>query len=357
MGVRTRHESRVLLFTADEATTDAVLAAAVALGVPVDTVGGIDALLAGWGTADTVLVGGDQAAQLAGRAPRHRDRVYLVGFDADDLTSWSMPIGAEVIPLPHGLAWLSAVLADDVGSGAPVIAVIGGSGGVGASTLAAGLAFSAQRRGLSAALVDVDPLGGGVDLLLGAERTPGWRWPRLLGARGEVSDVRRFLPQVDGVSVVSMARRRPGGDNVPPDYPSAESLQAVLGSLARHHELVVLDPGRWPLPAARQPIAGASQTLLVCGTDVRQVAAADQTRLMLELDEPWLVVRNTPRNRIAPELVAETLGSVAVARLPDEPRLRRAAEAGEPPGLRGRGAWAKAVDGLLDLIGSSVNEH
>ena len=44
---------------------------------------------------------------------------------------------------------------------------------------------------------------------LGAEGTPGWRWPDLLGARGEVTDVRRFLPQVDGLTVVSMGRPVP----------------------------------------------------------------------------------------------------------------------------------------------------
>ena len=34
------------------------------------------------------------------------------------------------------------------------------------------------RFDVELALVDLDPMGGGLDLLLGAESTPGWRWPR-----------------------------------------------------------------------------------------------------------------------------------------------------------------------------------
>ena len=46
-----------------------------------------------------------------------------------------------------------------------VIAVIGGRGGAGASVFATALAHSATE----ALLVDLDPWGGGIDLLLGAE--------------------------------------------------------------------------------------------------------------------------------------------------------------------------------------------
>ena len=58
------------------------------------------------------------------------------------------------------------------GSG-PVICVVGGSGGVGASTLAAALAFVAARQAARSVLVDTDRLGGGLDLLIGAERVDG----------------------------------------------------------------------------------------------------------------------------------------------------------------------------------------
>ena len=53
--------------------------------------------------------------------------------------------------------------------------VVGGSGGVGASTFAAVLAAVTAR----AMLVDIDVVGGGIDVLLGIEDVPGARWSGL----------------------------------------------------------------------------------------------------------------------------------------------------------------------------------
>jgi len=58
-------------------------------------------------------------------------------------------------------------------SAEPVIGVLAGCGGAGASTFAAVLAGCA---GPPAFLLDCDPLGGGIDVLLGCEQLPGPRW-------------------------------------------------------------------------------------------------------------------------------------------------------------------------------------
>ena len=94
----------VLLYTMSEEVADAVCATAAALGLSCDVVEGLDALLGRWTGARAVLVGGDVAARVASAAPRRRSGVYLVGHDSVELTRWSMPLGAEVVPLPHGLA-------------------------------------------------------------------------------------------------------------------------------------------------------------------------------------------------------------------------------------------------------------
>ncbi len=344
---------RTILWTRDERVGDAVLSTAAALGVGVEAAGSLDDLVRRWGAADLVLVGGDEAAGVAGASPPRRERVFVVGFDAGELSSWSVPIGAEVIPLPHGSAWLSAVMSAEPEGHSPLVAVVGGSGGVGASTLAAGLSYAARRRGLASALVDADPCGGGLDLLVGAERSPGWRWPRLSGARGEVSDVRQFLPQAEGVTLVSMGRPDPGGggaDAVGP--PSPESLQAVLGSLLRHHDLVVVDAGRAPAAGVRQQLR-VSSTVLVAGADVRAVAAADATRRSLELESPLLAVRAGP---VPAPLVGEALGLAVAGAVPTDRRVARAAEAGAPPGRSARGPWAKAVDRLLATVLEASDE-
>ncbi len=333
-----------MLFSNDETVVDAVLAAATSLAVPCAVVDDVTDLAARWGPAPVVLIGGDAAALVASRALPARRGVFVVGFDGPELTRWSVPLGAPVVELPHGLAQIAEVLAHDDAGAAPVVAVVGGSGGIGSSTLAAGLALAAARRGLGAALVDLDPWGGGVDLLLGAERTPGWRWPRLAGARGEVSDVRAFLPDVDGVSVVSMARDEAV-------EPSAEAVNAVVGSLARHHALVLLDvgrPGGGTSGPARAASRVAAQTLLVTGADVRSASA---TRALLA-SGGWptarLVVRERPGVRVPVSLVAEAVGVPCVGVLPTDAALLRAAEAGDPPGSR-RGSWGRAVAALVDV--------
>ena len=83
-----------------------------------------------------------------------------------------------------------------------------------------GLAFVAARSGQRTALVDLDPAGGGLDLLVGAERLDGWRWPRLASARGHLGDLGDQLPCVDGVEVLSMGR---GVDAVRPPSEAATS--------------------------------------------------------------------------------------------------------------------------------------
>lgn len=334
-----------VLLTADEPISDAVLAAAAALGVAVEVVAEPADCLARWPDAAALLVGEDRAGALASTGPRERRAVYLVGFSPGELARWSVPLAGQVIVLPDGLAALTAVLSEQRGAGGPVVAVIGGSGGVGASTLAAGLATAAAHVGRTVALVDLDPWGGGLDLLLGAERTPGWRWPDLLGARGEVTDIRRFLPHVDGLTLVSMGR--PGPGEPPVELPAAESVRAVLGSLARHHDLVLLDVGRGRAAPVRAALAASGSTLLLTGTSVRAVAAAATLVPALE-GEVRLVVRAGAGGRVGPDAVGRALGLPVAAAVPDDRGLARAADEGDPPGRSGRSRWARAVHRLLD---------
>ena len=128
---------------------------------------------------------------------------------AAEAYQWSMPLGAVVVVVPDNAHWLSEAiveLARRPARSGRMICVTGGTGGVGASTLAAALACVAARQGERSMLVDTDRRGGGLDLLIGAERVDGWRWPRLVRARGHLGDLAEQLPRVDGVDVLSMGR-------------------------------------------------------------------------------------------------------------------------------------------------------
>ena len=330
----------VLVVAGAGETQDAILAAVAAQELDVELVTDPDQVAGRWRTAATVLVGEDEAERLAELALPHREGVILIGADAARLSAWSAPLSARVIPLPEGGAWLGAVLADGSSrAGVPVVAVVGGSGGVGASTLAAAIAQLGGAGSGGAALVDVDPIGGGIDLLLGAEQTGGWRWPRLSSAEGQLGDLRGHLPVVDGVSVVSMSRAQPS------DL-AREPLAAIVGSLRTWHALVVMDLGRSLAPAAREAVRLATRQLLVVSAAVRGVAAAKHTLTAYGLERAELVVRRGP-GELSGELVADALELPVLATLPHEPRLAGAAEVGEPPARGARRRYRRAVAGLL----------
>lgn len=330
-----------MLVTADPAIVDAVESVAATYGITVGRIDVPEGVGRFWRQPRVVLVGDDLAAAVAAASHARRDRVYLVGFDAAGLGTWSMSLGAEVIPLPQGTASLSAILSQDADGRAPVAAVLGGSGGVGASTLAAGLALGQARRA-AAALVDLDPLGGGLDLLMGVETGAGHRWPRLMEAAGEVGDMRGLLPEAEGVAVLSMAREGAAA-------PTPAATSAITGSLARHHGLVVVDCGRHPSAAARTMLRVASAIVVVSGGSVRGVAACVQQLQAWDVRTAGLVVRRQPGVRVPPEVVAETLGLELWGVVPHDPALITAAEAGDPP-WRSGSAWSRAVNRVLQRV-------
>jgi len=93
-----------------------------------------------------------------------------------------------------------------------VIGVVGGTGGSGASVLAAALSVSSARRGHSTVLVDADPMSGGLDLVLGCENLTGARWQHLTDVTGVLAadDLRTALPSIrSGASRASADSRCP----------------------------------------------------------------------------------------------------------------------------------------------------
>jgi len=206
-----------------------------------------------------------------------------------------------------------------------VLAVSGGSGGVGGSTLAVGVALAAVRQGRSVALVDGDPGGGGLDLALGAEAAKGWRWSKLADATGRLADIAAMLPEVEGVHLLSWGR----GEAV---ALGQSARPAVIEVLARHHDLVVVDAGH----AVADWIGLASRGLLVAAASVRGVAAA-RARLAAGFATGLAVMRS---GRIPATDVSRTLGLPLVCTVPQVRQLAVWADEGLPPPLGG--AWGKA---------------
>ena len=214
------------------------------------------------------------------------------------------------------------------------IGVLGASGGVGASTLAAALAWRAGRHG-EAVLVDGHLGGGGIDVTAGVEHLPGLRWGDLADLRGAAGAVRDELPEDRGVRVLAAGRgaapqRRPVPDR---------SVLDVVDALALAGTLVLDLPRDGSL--RERLVERCSLVLVVAALHVRGLADADAAvEALLDLTEAptaaevALVTRGPRARAELAEVVEQHLGIPHLAHLADEDRVARAAERGEWPGER-----------------------
>ncbi|MER5639361.1 septum site-determining protein Ssd [Kitasatospora sp. NPDC002227] len=304
-----------------------------------------------WEGAQLVLVGDDLADRCAGLT--RRAGVLLLGLDLDDCDVWvrAVQLGAEhVLFLPDAQAWLLDRIADaaeGVGPPALTVAVLGGRGGAGASTLACAIAITAARLGHRTMLVDGDPLGGGLDILLGGESAGGLRWPDLTGSRGRVNGVElaKALPELHHLTALSWDR----GDTlaVPP-----EAMRSVLAAARRRGGLVVLDLPRHLDSAAGQALEQADTGLLVVPAELRALAAADRVSAAarMRLADVRAVVRVPGPTGLTGREIARSLGLKLAGELPPEPGLALDVERGSPPGIRAKGPLARFSDGFLTEV-------
>jgi secretion/DNA translocation related CpaE-like protein len=343
--------ARPLFVTSDDALLDALLRLAAAAGVTPDVAPDEVAARRSWSAAPMVLVGEDVAARTAAGSPPRRPGVLVVTRTPGELTVWqqSVTIGAEeVLMLPDDETSLIGRLADTVddrGRAGFTAAVVGGCGGAGTSTFAAALAVAGSGLGARALLLDGDPLGGGLDLVLGSESVPGVRWPDLMGTSGRVSapSLREALPRVGTLSVLSWDR----GDltTIPPAV-----MREVLAAGRRGHDVVVVDLPRRLDPAGEEVLLKADTTYLVVPGEVRAVAAAGRVAAQLGACTPevQLVVRGPGPSGLDGPLVSESLDLPLAAQMRPERGLDAALDAGDGLWRRRRGPLARTCRVLLE---------
>jgi len=330
-----REQVPTTVVSTDPHLVDCAQAAAAATGASLKVVSDLDDLRTLWRVSPVVVIGSDLIQEVASLLFPRRERVYLLGRadSHETLCRWSMPLGASVILLPEGGKWLSRIIAGRLGiaDAGTVVAVKGGAGGVGASTLCLGLAQVAKARSMKVAVVDCDHLSGGIDLLMGAENSPGWRWDKLSHAVGQIADITPMLPQADGVTLVSMDRANP--QPIPPP-----ALEAVLECLARSHDLVLVDLGRGYAESGvvRRSIIVSTQT-------VRSLAATKVVVSTMGTSECALVIRKD--GSVSPQDAARTMELPLIGVLPTVADLPRLADRGIPPSVGGR--WTRECTQIL----------
>ncbi|ASU81902.1 hypothetical protein CDO52_03090 [Nocardiopsis gilva YIM 90087] len=235
-----------------------------------------------WSQAPLIVAGADLLPALADLEPEPHLNVVAAGRDGLRYAAPDHPVGTAarrvgaraVFSLPHDEAALAELFAESSrprAGRAPVVSVIGGRGGAGASLLAIALALGGARAGLCTALIDADPLGVGLDVLLGEEHAEGGRWGDLLAREGRMdwSAVRGALPVVRGLSLLTWER----GAAQPVPTPA---MRAVLTSAAHGSDLVVTDLPRALDAGAEEALRRTTTALLVVPAAVQAVMAAQR---------------------------------------------------------------------------------
>lgn len=341
----------ILAVLAESALRDEVDRVAAAVGLRAVHVGStLPVSRKSWSAAGAVVLDEAAAKVCAHTGLPRRARVIVVTGGEPASSTWAaaIEVGARhVLRLPAQERELVRELADagesarDNDARGQVVAIIGGRGGAGASLFAVALAQLAHDP----LLVDLDPWGGGIDLLVGCETTPGVRWPDLAlqGGRLSWSAVREALPRHRGVSMLAGTRREYEMD--------ARAVDAVIDAGRRGGALVVCDLPRRVSDAVETALDTADLVVVVSPCDVRACAATATMTPVLTGINPnlGLVVRGPSPGGLRAEEVAAIAGVPLLASMKPYPRLAEQLEHGGLR-LRRRSALAAAARQVLAVL-------
>lgn len=282
-----------------------------------------------WSAAAAIVVDLEAAGRCRAAVLPRRSAVFLLVGGEPDTAAFQVAItvGAQqVLSIPSQAAELVRALAAaaDLGRAeqrhGEVAAVIAGRGGAGTSLFAAAMAQAAA----DALLIDLDPWGGGIDLLLGSESTAGLRWPDLAvqGGRLSWSAVRDALPRYRGISVLSGTRSE--------HELVAGTVDAVIEAGRHGGATVVCDLPRRLTDAVMTALDGADLVVLITQCDVRACAATAAMAPVLSAVNPniGLVVRGPSPGGLSPADVGEIVGLPVLAAMRPEPLLAEKLERG-----------------------------
>ncbi len=220
----------------------------------------------------------------------------------------------------------------------PVIGVIGGSGGVGASSFAAVLAVLAGLRFTASVLVDLDYLGGGLDVLLGIESVPGARWSELEVEGGFLDPAMLLagLPRAGPCAVLAAdapgARhaRSPGTNaQVAGEAAALDQVLAAASSVAA----VVLDLPRAAGPERAGVLRRCDLVVVLARSDVPGLVSAHHIVAALSAvdADPVPIGVVMRRGEIEPDEAAGLVGADLLGILPPLRSGRRTIDAARLP--------------------------
>ena len=207
-----------------------------------------------------------------------------------------------------------------------MIGVLGGCGGAGATSLAAVIAARGGAEDVWPVLIDLDGLGGGLDVAVGAETAVGARWSGLhaTGGRLDPEQLAEGLPRWGDVPFLACDLGA---------TPGADAVRSVLAAASAIGPVIV-DLGRFESPARTVALRCADVIILLVPAEVRAITAALSVRAAVE-DEflgRWQLVVRTDDTGIGPDHVADLLGLPLIGTV----RFDRGVRAGRDRGINVR---------------------
>lgn len=252
--------------------------------------------------------------------------------------------GQVVRRLPTGAgAGAGAEFGMGAGGAGNTVGIVGAAGGVGATTIAVGLAQYFAGQGEEVALVDLDPAGAGIDAVVGQEEAEGLRWPDFRGQEGPFDgrEITGRLIRWRGVGVLSAGRC---GRGVP------EEAGVVVEALAGYCDRVILDLPRQFLGGQPQPWA-PGRVMIAGRASARGYAAVLNAGLSLQARGVEASLVMVGRHRAA--LTGEVCASAHLPSWGAYPRVRglcARSEAGRYPALSRRERTALAQIAQLGVV-------
>ncbi|GAC67609.1 septum site-determining protein Ssd [Gordonia soli] len=285
-----------------------------------------------WVRSRAVMVDAESVPVLSAQRMPRRSGVVVVGDVDAPAVIWRMAVelGADsgaVLPadesaLVHTLSGLRAPR----GSPGGAVAVIGGHGGAGASTLAAATAMITADAGHGVLLLDTDELGPGLDLMLGVEDRTGLRWQDLTLEGGTVSGSALHSAVIgldDRLSV--LAPRRGDARAIGPD-----AVLSVIDAGRAQGDRVVVDLPRSDGPLVRAVAESVDLLIVVSAPTVAGCASTRSlvARTIPDHLEARLAIRGPSPGGLRASQVADAVGLDLLAAYRPDPGMAGRLDAG-----------------------------
>ena len=243
-----------------------------------------------------------------------------------------------------------------------LVACVGARGGAGASTVAVNLAWAlANQQQRRVALIDLDPHGGPVNVLLGTRSNEGLTDVLKNVNRLDPHYVNRTLvPIGPHLSVLSSEMDFSAGTQ-----PDLLALQRLFNELKKHFHYIIADLPDRAGPVSQCVIEAAQTTVLV--SDPSVYGARESARLIRQAENrdnsvPLMLVINHAHSEVKAELsigdYEEAIGRKVSLELPHDAEAASAAENLGQPIVTGKGALAQALLQLShDLSGRRIEKQ